>query len=96
MGGRWACVLVSAGAAIGLGNIWKFPYMAGDNGGGAFVIVYLACVIGLPVMAAEIFMGRYVQHNPIDALKIVAKESGGSQRWSGFGWWRLFGLLPGH
>ena len=94
-GGQWAFVLASAGAAIGLGNIWKFPYMAGDNGGGAFVVVYLVCVIiiGLPVMAAEIFIGRRAQQNPIDAIKTVAKESAGSQRWSGLGWWGLLGLL---
>lgn len=93
--GQWAFILAAAGAAIGLGNIWKFPYMAGDNGGSAFVIVYLACVvlIGLPVMAAEILIGRRAQKNSIDALKDMAKESKRSKHWSLLGWWGLLGLL---
>ena len=59
-GSRLGFVLAAAGSAIGLGNIWKFPYIAGENGGGAFVIVYLACVflIGMPVMMSEILIGR--------------------------------------
>ena len=85
---QWAFIFASAGAAIGLGNIWKFPYMAGDNGGGAVVLVYLLCVvvIGLPVMASEIFIGRRAQKNPVDALGIVAQESGGSPHWRLLGW----------
>ena len=53
---RWTFILAATVSAVGLGNIWKFPYMAGDNGGGAFVLVYLACiaVIGLPIMLGEI------------------------------------------
>ena len=93
--GQWAFILAAAGAAIGLGNIWKFPYMAGDNGGGAFVVVYLLCVIaiGLPVMAAEILIGRRAQKNPVDAIRIVAHESDASTHWRHLGWWGLFGLL---
>ena len=57
---RWTFILAATGSAVGLGNIWKFPYMAGDNGGGAFVLVYLACIciIGLPIMLGEIMIGR--------------------------------------
>ena len=57
---RMAFVLAVTGSAVGLGNIWKFPYVVGQNGGGAFVLVYLACVaiIGMPVMMSEILMGR--------------------------------------
>jgi NSS family neurotransmitter:Na+ symporter len=67
-------VLAAAGSAIGLGNIWKFPYIAGQNGGGAFVLIYLLCiaVIGVPVMLCEISIGRNTQLSPvgaIDALK---------------------------
>ena len=53
---RWTFILAATGSAVGLGNIWKFPYMAGDNGGGAFVLIYLACifVIGIPIMLGEI------------------------------------------
>ncbi len=56
-------ILAAAGSAVGLGNIWAFPYMTGENGGGLFVLVYLACVvlIGLPIMMAEIFIGRTTQ-----------------------------------
>ena len=57
---RWLFVLAAAGSAVGLGNIWKFPYIAGENGGGAFVVIYLACIVlvGVPIMMAEILIGR--------------------------------------
>ena len=61
--GHWSSrigfVLAVAGSAVGLGNIWRFPYLAGEYGGGAFVLVYLACVfvIGLPIMMSEILLG---------------------------------------
>ena len=69
---RWAFILVTAGSAIGLGNIWKFPYMTGTNGGSAFVLVYLACIvgIGLPLLMAEIMLGRRGQENPADTLRL--------------------------
>lgn len=71
-------VLASAGSAIGLGNVWKFPYMAGSNGGGSFVFVYLLCVflIGLPVMCSEMFVGRFTRRNVINALGKVEQLSG--------------------
>ena len=67
---RMAFILAAAGSAVGLGNIWKFPYITGENGGGAFVLVYLACIllIGIPVMMAEIMIGRRAQNNPADAM----------------------------
>ena len=54
-GSRWTFILAATGSAVGLGNIWKFPYITGEYGGGAFVLVYLACIlaIGIPVMIAE-------------------------------------------
>ena len=57
---RWLFILAATGSAVGLGNIWKFPYITGENGGGAFVLVYLFCIcmIGLPVMIAEVMLGR--------------------------------------
>lgn len=63
-------ILAAAGSAIGLGNIWKFPYMAGQNGGGSFVLVYVLCVllIGLPVMCSEILIGRMTRRNVINAM----------------------------
>ncbi|NLO79791.1 MAG: sodium-dependent transporter [Xanthomonadaceae bacterium] len=76
-------VLAVAGSAIGLGNIWKFPYMAGANGGGAFVLVYLLCIlaIGVPIMIAEILVGRRGQSNPVAAMRAAAEESGVSPVW---------------
>ena len=66
-GSRLGFILAAAGSAVGLGNIWSFPYRTGENGGGLFVIVYLLCValIGLPVMMAEIFIGRTAQTSPV-------------------------------
>lgn len=63
-------ILAAAGSAIGLGNIWKFPYMVGQSGGGSFVLVYLLCVllIGLPVMSSEMLIGRYMKRNVINAM----------------------------
>ncbi len=66
-------ILAAAGSAIGLGNVWKFPYMTGRNGGGAFVLVYLFCVIllGLPLMICEITIGRKTGKNPYAAFKAL-------------------------
>ncbi len=87
--GQWGSqigfILAAAGSAVGLGNIWRFPYMAGQNGGGAFVLVYLVCVlmIALPVMFLEISLGRATHRNPVGAIKAVAPRS----------LWRLLGYL---
>lgn len=69
--GRWGFVLAATGSAVGLGNVWKFPYMTGEYGGGAFVLVYLACIlaIGVPVMMTEIALGRRGRGSPIDAIR---------------------------
>ncbi|MGM0703688.1 MAG: sodium-dependent transporter [Pseudomonadota bacterium] len=86
--GRWGFVLAATGSAVGLGNIWKFPYMTGEYGGGAFVLVYLACIlaVGVPVMMTEIAFGRRGRGSPIDAVRRVASESGRSGAWSLLGW----------
>ncbi len=80
---RMAFILAVTGSAVGLGNIWKFPYIAGQNGGGAFVLVYLACVlfIGMPVMMAEILIGRRGRRNPVATMELLGKEEGSSGRW---------------
>ena len=77
---RWTFILAATGSAVGLGNIWKFPYMAGDNGGGAFVLIYLACifVIGIPIMLGEIMIGRRGRSSPANTMKYLAKEAGTS------------------
>ena len=79
-------VIAAAGSAVGLGNIWKFPYIAGVNGGGAFVLVYLLIIflIGAPLMAAEILIGKSTQCSPVKALKHFMGEKTP---------WRLVGLL---
>ena len=81
---RMAFILAVTGSAVGLGNIWKFPYVAGQNGGGAFVLVYLACVaiIGMPVMMSEILMGRRGRRNPIATMALLGAEEGKSRHWS--------------
>ena len=86
--GEWSSqlgfVLAAAGSAIGLGNIWRFPYVAGESGGGAFVLVYLVCVvfIALPVMLLEISLGRATQKNPVGAFLQV--RAGTSWRYLGY------------
>lgn len=73
--GQWGSkigfILAAAGSAVGLGNIWRFPYVTGENGGAAFVVIYLACVlfIGLPLMWAELTLGRLTGKNPVDAFR---------------------------
>jgi len=80
---RMAFILAVTGSAVGLGNIWRFPYVAGENGGGAFVIVYLACVIliGMPVMMSEILIGRRGRRNPVATMALLGEEEGSSRRW---------------
>ena len=69
-GSKAGFILAAAGSAIGLGNIWKFPYITGENGGASFVLIYLICIaiIGLPVLIAEILIGRTTQRNPVGAF----------------------------
>ncbi|MEO0615683.1 MAG: sodium-dependent transporter [Pseudomonadota bacterium] len=80
---RLAFILAVTGSAVGLGNIWKFPYVAGANGGSAFVLVYLGCilVVGLPVMMSEILIGRRGRRNPVETMTLVAQEEGSSKQW---------------
>lgn len=86
--GRWGFILAATGSAVGLGNIWKFPYMTGEYGGAAFVLVYLACIlaVGVPIMMVEIGFGRRGRGSPIDAIRRVAQESGRGSAWSLIGW----------
>ncbi|MEL7298586.1 MAG: sodium-dependent transporter [Pseudomonadota bacterium] len=91
---RFAFIMAVTGSAVGLGNIWKFPYEAGANGGSAFVLVYLACclVVGLPVMMSEIILGRRGRRNPIETMTLLGKEEGSSSKW---GWVGGMGVLAG-
>jgi NSS family neurotransmitter:Na+ symporter len=84
-GSRTGFILAAAGSAVGLGNIWKFPYITGENGGGLFVLIYLVCIalIGLPILIAEIMIGRAAQAQPAEAFK---RLQGGPTGWSAVGW----------
>ncbi len=85
---RWIFILAATGSAVGLGNIWKFPYITGENGGGAFVLVYLLCIaaIGIPIMMAEVLLGRRGRQSPINTMKTLAAEEGRSAAWTILGW----------
>ncbi len=91
---RMAFILAVTGSAVGLGNIWKFPYIAGQNGGGAFVLVYLVCVIviGMPVMMSEILIGRRGRRNPVATMELLGKEEGSSGNWR---WLGGLGVMAG-
>jgi len=90
--GKWTFILAATGSAVGLGNIWGFPYKAGTNGGGAFVLIYLGCIviIGLPIMISEIIIGRRSGNSPINAMRKVAIDSGQTQAWQLIGWSGIF------
>ncbi|MGJ0515313.1 MAG: sodium-dependent transporter [Methylomicrobium sp.] len=85
---RFAFILAATGSAVGLGNIWKFPYITGANGGGAFVLVYLLCValIGIPLMMAETMLGRRTRQDPINTMEILTEEAGADKNWHYLGW----------
>lgn len=91
---RWTFILAATGSAVGLGNIWKFPYMTGENGGGAFVLLYLLFIfaIGIPVMLAEILLGRRGRASPINSMQKLAAEAKATPFWGGIGW---LGALAG-
>ena len=92
---RFAFLMASVGFAVGLGNIWRFPYVTGENGGAAFVLVYLACAfgIGVPILMAELLIGRRGQGSPPSAMANVATQSGKSRQWQ---WVGGMGLLAAY
>ncbi len=81
---RWTFIMAATGSAVGLGNVWKFPYIVGEYGGGAFILVYLICVllIGAPVMIAETLIGRAARTDPVDALLLLSKRARTTPWWS--------------
>jgi NSS family neurotransmitter:Na+ symporter len=85
---RWLFILAAAGSAVGLGNIWKFPYIAGENGGGAFVLIYLVCVafVGIPIMMAEVLIGREGRQSPINTMRKLTEQHHKSGLWTLIGW----------
>jgi NSS family neurotransmitter:Na+ symporter len=91
---RWTFIMAATGSAVGLGNMWKFPYVAGNNGGGAFVLAYLVCIlmIGVPVMMAEVAIGRRGRQSPINSVREMVAESGANSPWRHLGW---LGVIAG-
>jgi len=91
---RTAFILAVTGSAVGLGNIWKFPYITGEHGGGAFVLVYLVCVfaVGLPILMSEIMMGRRGRRNPVKTMELLGEEEGKTKHWK---WLGLWGIIAG-
>jgi NSS family neurotransmitter:Na+ symporter len=85
---RTAFILAATGSAVGLGNVWRFPYTTGEYGGGAFVLVYLLCVagIGIPIMIAEIMLGRRGRQSPINTMRTLAQQEGRARAWQFLGW----------
>ena len=90
--GEWSSglvfVLAATGSAVGLGNLWRFPYLVGESGGAAFILVYLLCIllVGVPIMIAEVTLGRRGKRSPINSLRLISREEGISERWSLVGW----------
>jgi NSS family neurotransmitter:Na+ symporter len=84
---RLGFILAAIGFSVGLGNIWRFPYVTGENGGSAFLIIYVLCAfgIGLPLLISELTIGRRGRSSPSGSLRAVATESGRSQRWGAVG-----------
>jgi len=97
-GSKFGFIMAAVGSSVGLGNFWRFPFTAGENGGGAFIIIYLVCVLlfGLPILMAEYALGRKSGRSAIDGVKYLAAEEGKSGAWVVLGWvgsLAAFGIL---
>src|SRR5882757_11146060 len=81
-------LLASIGSTVGLSNIWRFTYLAGENGGGAFVLVYVVSlfVMGIPILAAELLIGRRGGKSMVGTLRALSQKDGLSSSWKYFGW----------
>ncbi len=92
LGSRLGFILLSAGCAIGCGNVWKFPWLTGQNGGGGFVLIYVLCLIflGLPVMVMEFAMGRAAQASPVRMYQKLQKPG---KKWGFMGYLSLLGNI---
>lgn len=97
-GSKFGFIMAAVGSSVGLGNFWRFPFTAGENGGGAFIFIYLLCValFGLPILMAEYALGRKSGRSAIDGVKYLAAEEGKSKAWVVLGWvgsLAAFGIL---
>ena len=87
-GSRFGFIMAAVGSSVGLGNFWRFPYTAGENGGGAFILIYLLCVllVGLPLLMAEYGMGRKSGMSAIEGIESIARAESKSGNWGVVGW----------
>ena len=85
---KYTFILAAVGSAVGLGNIWKFPYITGEYGGGVFIAAYIFCIclIGLPIMLAEIALGRRGKLSPVNTMTQLSLEAGANPAWRFLGW----------
>ncbi|MCC5996902.1 MAG: sodium-dependent transporter [Oceanicaulis sp.] len=90
---RFGFLMAAIGSSVGLGNFWRFPYTAGENGGSAFVLVYLACValIAFPILIAELSVGRHARRSAVGSTRKMAFDAGASEMWSIAGWVAMAG-----
>ena len=91
---RPAFLLATVGGAVGLGNLWRFPYIAGENGGGGFVLIYLAFVflLGLPILSSELLIGRKSHKSPLNSVRELVNSHNANSFWKSIGWMSV--LLP--
>ena len=91
---RPAFLLATVGGAVGLGNLWRFPYIAGENGGGGFVLIYLAFVflLGLPILSSELLIGRKCHKSPLNSMRELVSSHDANSLWKSIGWMSI--LLP--
>ncbi|PWE17060.1 sodium-dependent transporter [Marinicauda salina] len=92
-GTRFGFLMAAIGSSVGLGNFWRFPYTAGENGGAAFVFIYLLCVafIGLPILIAELSVGRHAKRSAVGSVRKMAFDAGAPQGWAIAGWVAMAG-----
>ena len=90
---RFGFLMAAIGSSVGLGNFWRFPYTAGENGGAAFVLVYLICValIAFPILIAELSIGRHARASAVGSTRKMAFDAGASELWSIAGWVSMAG-----
>ncbi|GEN23556.1 transporter [Halomonas cupida] len=88
-------LLAAVGSAVGLGNLWRFPYLVGEHGGGAFILVYAVCVlaIGVPILIAEVLLGRSSRRSPIMGMQFLTRCHGASRGWEVIGWLSAFSAI---
>lgn len=90
---RFGFLMAAIGSSVGLGNFWRFPYTAGENGGAAFILIYVACVllIGFPILMAELSVGRYGQRSTVGSVEKLARDNASSSLWVSLGWIGMIG-----